>query len=214
MEGYKEIERFSNKKVKISIVENISTKTKNVLKMYPNHAILELEMNWLQKLHGNPNCRVPKVIKAIERELLLEYISGDTLLKELTEGAMFKINMLAGSLARYLKAFHEVSGGYVLDDINLNGYIFRGGLLNGFDFVGARLGDQSELAAEVIAEVLCVLNIPDIRKQMFIREFLRVFGGTVLNYKQRTIELMEIKLSDLGITDVTAPELFKIVGKC
>ena len=214
MEGYKEIERFSNKKVKISIVENISTKTKNVLKMYPNHAILELEMDWLQKLRGNPNCRAPKVIKAIEREMLLEYVSGDTLLKELTEGAMFKTNMLAGSLARYLKAFYEASGGYVLDDINLNGYIFRGGVLYGFDFVGARPGEESDLAAEVIAEILCTLNIPDIRKQMFIREFLRVFGGTVLNYKQKTTELMANKLSDLGVSDVTVEELFKIVGKC
>lgn len=214
MEGYKEIERFNNKKVKISIVENISTKTKNVLKMYPNHAILELEMDWLQKLRGNPNCRVPKVIKAVEREMLLEYVSGDTLLKELTEGAMFKTNMLAGALARYLKAFHEASGGYVLDDINLNGYIFRGGALVGFDFVGARLGEIGDLASEVIAEILCTLNIPDIRKQMFIREFLRVFGGTVLNYKQKTTELMANKLSDLGAKDVTVEELFKIVGKC
>lgn len=214
MEGYNEIERFSNKKVKISIVENISTKTKNILKLYPNHAILELEMDWFQKLRGNTNCRVPKVVKAIDRELLLENVGADTLLKDITEGAMFKINMLAGALARYLKSFHEVSGGYVLDEINLNGYIFRGGLLNGFDFVTARIGEESELASETIAEILCNTNLPDIRKQMFIREFLRVFGGTVLQYKQQILNTMEKKISEQGIHDVTVEELFKIVGKC
>lgn len=214
MEGYREIERFSNKKIKISIVENISTKTKNILKMYPTHAILELETDWLNKLRGNPNCRVPKIVKSLDRELLLEYISGDTLLKELIAGPMFKINILAGALAKYLKSFYESSGGYIIDNINLNGYIFRGGLLNGFDFVNTSEGELGEMASEVIAEVLCTIELPDIRKQMFIREFLRVYGGTVLTYKQKILVILTKKLAESKIKDVTVEELFKIIGKC
>lgn len=213
MEGYREIERFNEKSVKISIVENVTNKIRNIIKLYPNHAILEIEVRWLQKFAKSTTVRVPKVIRSEDRELLLEYISGRTLLQELIDGAMFKVNMMAGALARYLKAFYVESKGYVFDEMNLHGYVMRGGLLSGMDFVTARPGSEDELAAETIASVLVDTRISDVRKQLFIREFLRIFGGTVLQYKTHTQELMADKIKRYDVKGTTLEELYKIIGK-
>lgn len=213
MENYSELERFADKKVKISIVENISTKTKNILKLYPNNAVLKIEMDWLQKLRSSNNVRVPKVIQAVDRELLLEYISGRTVLQELVDGPMFKINMVAGALARYFKAFYIESEGNVIDNINLNCYILRGGQMNGFDFVEVHGGDEGVFAVETISEILVNLKISDIRKQMFVREFLRVFGGSVLQYKDQIKTMMADKIERYGVKGYTVDELYKVVGK-
>lgn len=213
MEGYREIERFNEKRVKISIVESIASGVKNIVKIYPSSTLLKVETAWLQKFAKNATVRVPKVIRTDDHEILLEYISGRTLLQELIDGAMFKVNMLAGLFAKYIKAFFEESGGYVFDEMNLHGYIMRGGLLNGFDFVSARPGVVEELPAETIATVLVDTRISDNRKQLFIREFLRVFGGSVLAYKERTLALMKDKIDRYGVKDVTVDELYKIVGK-
>lgn len=213
MEGYREIERFNEKRVKISVVESVSSGVKNIVKLYPNSVALRAETVWLQKFAKSPTVRVPKIIRAEDHEILLEYISGRTLLQELIDGAMFKVNMLAGLLARYERAFFEESGGYVFDEMNLHGYIMRGGLLNGFDFVSARPGVIEELPSETVATVLVDTRISDVRKQLFIREFMRIFGGSVLQYKERILALMKDKINRYGVKGVTVDELYKIVGK-
>ncbi len=214
MEGYRELDRFTSRSNKVSIVEKADTKTQYILKLYPNHMLLEKELRVMRFLQGK--LRVPKVVKATDRELLLEYVNGRTVLQELIDGPMFKVNMLAGSFATYLKELAEITQG-VLEEVILCNYIMKGSLIYGYDFVtldeGDKLdqGEYEDMIADVVSSVLLEKRIIDMRKSIFIREFLRNIGFTPLYLKERCIKRLNKMISQEKL-DENAESVFKKIG--
>lgn len=214
MEGYRELDRFTSRSNKVSIVEKVDTKTQYILKLYPNHLLLEKELRVLRSLQGK--LRVPKIIKATDRELLLEYSGGRTVLQELIDGPMFKVNMLAGSFATYLKELAESTHG-ALEEVSLCNYNMKGSLIYGYDFVSLDEKDELDqdeyenMIADVMASVLLEKRINDMRKSIFIREFLRNIGFTTLYLKDRCINRLNVIIAQEKL-DEDAESVFKKIG--
>lgn len=214
MEGYRELDRFTSRSNKVSIVEKVDTKTQYILKLYPNHLLLEKELRVLRSLQGK--LRVPKIIKATDRELLLEYSGGRTVLQELIDGPMFKVNMLAGSFATYLKELAESTRG-ALEEVSLCNYNMKGSLIYGYDFVSLDEKDELDqdeyenMIADVMASVLLEKRINDMRKSIFIREFLRNIGFTTLYLKDRCINRLNVIIAQEKL-DEDAESVFKKIG--
>lgn len=214
MDGYRELDRFTSRNNKVSIVEKVDTKTKYILKLYPNHMLLEKELRVMRSVQGK--LRIPKVIKATDRELLLEFVNGRTVLQELIDGPMFKVNMLAGSFAKYLKELAEETHG-ALEEVSLCNYIMKGSIIYGYDFVTLDEGDTldqgeyEDMIADVIALVLLEKRIVDMRKSVFVREFLRNIGFTTLYLKDRCINRLNKLIAQYKL-DEDAESMFKKIG--
>lgn len=213
MKGYRTISRLNEMPVGIYMVENIDDGDRYILKHYPSVSAKNAELYWFDKLMGNKNFHISKVIKNDDQDILIEYSGGNTLLHDIAKGPIFRLSVLAEFLARYLKAFYSESGGFVLDEMDLSGYIQKGGLFIAFDFVSARMGLENELVAEVVASVLVNRNIADNRKQIFIRELVKAFGGTVIQYKTEILRLTRDKLDRSPTIGITAEGLYKLIGK-
>ena len=210
MDGYKDIERFSAGVSKVAFVEKVENKERYLLKIYPNHYCLVADMEMIRSLEGK--FRVPKIIKASDRELLMENIVGRTVGQELEDGPMFKIQMLAGNFLQMLKSFHEVTEGAVIERINFHSYVVKVAIIYAFDFVEvSEHGELDDMIAETIAEVLIDSKIADMRKALFVREFMRVNGTPILQYKDKCLALLKKYIEEYGL-DETPEELFRKVG--
>ena len=211
MDGYKDIERFSAGVCKVAFVEKTENKERYLLKIYPNHYCLVADMERIRSFEGT-KFRVPKIIKASDREMLMENVAGRTVGQELVDGPMFKIQMLAGNFLKVLKEFYEVTEGAVIDRINFNSYIMKVALIYSFDFVEvSEKGDFDDMVAETIAEVLIDEKIADMRKALFVREFMRVNETPILKYKDKCLKLLEKYIEEYGM-DETPESLFRKVG--
>lgn len=214
MEGYRELDRFMSRNNKLSIVEKVDTKTKYILKLYPNHMLLEKELRVMRSVQGK--LRTPKVIKATDRELLLEFVGGRSVLQELIDGPMFKVNMLAGSFAKYLKDLAEISHG-ALEEVALCNYSMKGAFIYGYDFVTLDESDEldngeyEDMIAYVLASVLLEKKIVDMRKSIFIREFLKNLSLTPLYLKERCINKLKLIIAQENL-DENAEDIFKKIG--
>lgn len=213
MNGYRTISRLNEMPVGIYIVENINDGSRYILKHYPSVSAKNAELYWFDKLTSSKDIRISKVVKSDDLDILIEYSGGNTLLHDIATGPIFRLSVLAEFLARYIKAFYRESGGFVLDEMDLSGYIQKGGLFIAFDFVSARMGLENELISEAVASVLVNRNIADNRKQIFIRELVKAFGGTVIQYKNDILKLVKDKLDRSPATGVTAEGLYKLIGK-
>lgn len=213
MNDYRIINRLNEMPVGIYLVENNENGGKYILKRYPSVTAKNAEMYWFGKLCSSKAMHLNKIIKIEELEILIEYMGGNTLLQDIAEGPLFRLKILAEYLASYLKEFYSVSNGFVLDEMDLSGYIQKGGLFIVFDFVSARKGEETELASETIATILVNSSIADNRKQIFIREFVNAFGGSVIQYKNEVLRLLKDKLDRYPTRGATAERLYKLIGK-
>jgi|GEM_PF-4172977 hypothetical protein len=210
MDGYRDIERFTAHQSKVAFVEKVENKERYILKIYPNHYCLVSDMEHIRSYEGK--IRVPKIIKASDREMLMENITGRTLGQELIDGPMFKINMIAGYFLKWIKDFHEATEGAIIEKISFHSYIVKSTNIYAFDFVDVEeKGDIDDMIAEVIAEILLDEKISDVRKSMFVREFMRVNETPILKYKEKCIARLQNYIKEYGI-DETAEGLFRKVG--
>ncbi len=213
MNDYRIIKQLNEMPVGIYLIENTENGGRYILKRYPSATAKNAELYWFDKLCGSKAMNLNKIIKTEELEIIIEYMGGNTLLQDIAEGPLFRLKVLAEYLARYLKEFYSVSNGFVLDEMDLCGYIQKGGLFIVFDFVSARKGEYAELASETIATVLANSSIADNRKQIFIREFVNAFGGSVIQYKDDVLRLLKDKLDRHPKNGATAERLYKLIGK-
>ena len=210
MDGYKDIERFTAHQSKVAFVEKTENKERYILKIYPNHYCLVSDMEHIRSYEGK--IRTPKIIKASDREMLMENIQGRTLGQELIDGPMFKINMMAGNFLKWLKDFYTITEGSIIEKIGLHCYIVKSTNIYAFDFVDvAEKGEFDDMLAELVAEVLLNDKISDMRKSMFVRELMRVNGTPILKYKEKCLALLDGYIKEREL-DVTAEELFRKVG--
>lgn len=213
MNGYRTINRLNEMPIGIYMVEKIDDGSTYILKHYTSAAAKNTEQYWFDKFADNKSIRVNKVVKSEDLDILIEYTGGNTLLHDIATGPIFRLKVLAEFLERHLKNFYRESGGFVLDEMDLSGYIQKGGLFTAFDFTSARKGEESELVSETIATVLVNSSIADNRKQIFIREFVNDFGGSVIQYKDDVLRLLKDKLDRYNKKGVTAEKLYKLIGK-
>lgn len=123
----------------------------------------------LQALLHQRGLAVPRVLLAKPRCLVMQYITGETLVDYLEqvereyplcpETLQSAVRPLAQQLAAWLQRFYRITAdsfgrAMIRGDVNLRNFLVRDGKIFGVDFEDARPGDMAEDAGRILAFAL------------------------------------------------------------
>lgn len=132
----------------------------------------EKEKKILEELYGK-GVKVPRVLYTSKSAIIMEYISGDTLIERIE---LLEKNNLSGkyeisAVALFFKEFYEAIKGRIHWDINFSNFIFHEENLWGVDFEDVKEGEKETDIGRFVAFLMTYSPAFTDWKLNFLREF-------------------------------------------